>query len=371
MKFGFCLRTWGEKGGIGVYSRSLLEAMLALDSSNQYTLFYQERTHLGQFGHYGNVKEIYVPAPGKLVWDQLVVPFRAAREGVDILLHPKLAVPLLSNCKTVMVLHGTERFVYPQFSYRSDILYFKTIYPFYLRRATAIISVSENARKDVLRFLNIDPDKVRTIHLAPGAHFKKVDDESFLRSVREKYGLPARFLLNVGLIYPGKNIPNLLKALRLLRKDVDVKLVIVGTGRRMFREDLELIDDLELQDHVLLPGYIPHEDLVAVYNLADVLVFPSIYEGFGLPPLEAMACGTPVVCSNTGSLPEVVGDAALLIDPYDISSLAEAMRCALLDSGLRKNLVGKGFQNVKRFSWEKTARQTLDLFESLAASQNA
>jgi glycosyltransferase involved in cell wall biosynthesis len=367
MKLGFCLRTWGEKGGIGVYSRSLLNALLALDSDNQYVLFYHDRNHLGQFSHHAHVKEIHVPAPAKIVWDQVVVPLRAAREHVDILLHPKLAVPLLTTSKTVMVLHGTERFVYPQFSYRSDILYFKTIYPLYLRRASAIISVSENARQDVIRFLDIDPDKVRTIHLAPGERFKKIDDESLLRSAREKYGLPERFVLNVGLIYPGKNIPNLLRALRLVRRHVAVDLVIAGTGKRMFQDDVNLIGDLGLTENVLLPGYIPHEDLVAVYNLAEAVVFPSFYESFPAIPLEANACGCPVVTSHTGGTPEAAGDAALYVDPLDVEGIAEGIQRVLTDRELRTDLVEKGFQNVKRFSWETTARQTLDLFESLVA----
>jgi glycosyltransferase involved in cell wall biosynthesis len=365
IRIGVCLRTWGEKGGIGVYSRSLLEALLPLDSENQYFLFYQNRAHVGQFGHYKNVAEVHIPASSKLIWDQVNVPLYAAREKVDILLHPKLAIPLLAKCKTVMVLHGTERFIYPEFSHKSDILYFKTLYPFYLRRATAIISVSEKARQDVIRFLNIDPRKVRTIHLAPVKHFRKIEDDSLLQSIRGKYGLPKRFVLNVGLIYPGKNIPNLLRALKLVRENADIDLVIAGVGKRMYQDDLMMIDELALQDHVLLPGYIPHEDLVGVYNLAEAVVFPSFYESFPAIPLEANACGCPVVTSRTGGTPEAAGEAALYVDPHSVDEIAAAIRRVMTDSRLRKDLIEKGYQNVKRFSWDRTARQTLDLFEAL------
>jgi glycosyltransferase involved in cell wall biosynthesis len=368
MRIGICLRTWGEKGGIGVYSRHLLEAMLAMDSGHEYFLFYQSKAHMGQFSHYKGVKELYVPAPGKWVWDQLAVPWYAAKEKVDILFHTKFAVPLLARCKTVMVLHGSERFVYPQFSHKSDVLFFKTIYPFYLRRATAILSVSENAKKDIVHFLDIDPSKVTTIYLAPDQQFRRIDDQFFLEHIRRKYNLPKRFVLNVGLIYPGKNIPNLLRALKLVRRTMDIKLVIAGTGKRMYKSDLDLVHKLELDHDVLLPGYIPHEDLVAVYNLAKMVVFPSFYESFPAIPLEANACGCPVIISRTGGSPEAAGNAALYVDPTDIIGIAGAMSRVLTEPELCQHLIEQGFQNVKRFSWEETARQTLHALESLVAS---
>jgi glycosyltransferase involved in cell wall biosynthesis len=365
MKIGFCLRTWGEKGGIGVYSRSLLKAMLALDSKNQYLLFFQDKNHLSQLSDHKNVREFYLSSPGKLLWDQMVVPFYAAREEVDILIHPKLTVPMLAKSKTVMVLHGSEWFVYPEFSYRSNIIYIKTIFPLYLRRASAIISVCENARKDVIRFLNIDPNKVWTIPLAADEHFRRIDDKALLRSVQKKYGLPERFILNVCLISPGKNISNLLRSLSLVNQHINLNLVIAGIGHRMFQDDIDLIEKLGLKEKVLLPGYIPHEDLVAVYNLADAVVFPSFYECFPSIPLQANACGCPVVTSHTGGTPEAAGDAALYINPLDVEDIAKAITTVLTDDGLREDLIEKGYQNVKRFTWETTARKTLDLLESL------
>jgi glycosyltransferase involved in cell wall biosynthesis len=358
----------GGKGGHRVYTRHLLEALLSIDSKNHYVLFFQDNAHLGRFGCHANVQEIYVPTRAKWLWDQLAMPYHAAKEKVNVLFHTKFAVPLLTSCKTAMVLHGSERFVYPEFSHKSDILFFKTIYPLYLRRATAIISVSENARRDIIRFLHIDPQKVKTIHLAPAEYFRRVDDGSFLESIREKYALPQRFILNVGLIYPGKNIPNLLKALKLVRQQEDVRLVIAGSGRRMYTDDLTLIHGLGLKDHVILPGYIPHEDLVAVYNLAEIFVFPSFYESFGLVSLEAMACGCPVVVSRTGGAPEAAGDAAVYIDPHNVQEIADAMLRVLTDAELRRTLIAKGFQNAGRFSWKHTACETLAALEALATS---
>jgi glycosyltransferase involved in cell wall biosynthesis len=365
MKIAICLRTWGEKGGIGGYTRNLLNELIPLGVDHQFILLYQDDSHVGQFGQYGNVREIYVPARTRGIWDQVAAPYHAMKEGADVIFHTKFSVPLFTRRKTVMVLHGSERFVYPQFSYRSDILFFRTIYPLYLRRASAIISVSENARQDVIRFLNLNPEKVKTIHLAASECFRKIDDAAVLETVRTKYHLPERFILNVGLIYPGKNIPNLLRALQQIRKHEDVKLVIAGSGRRMYKKELAQVRELGLEDAVLCPGYVPHDDLVAVYNLAAVFAFPSFYEGFGIPILEAMACGCPVVTSKTGSGPEVAGEAGLLVEPRHVKDISDGILEVLTNDALRQDLITKGFQQAQHFSWEKTARATLQVLEEI------
>ena len=298
----------------------------------------------------------------------MVTPYYAAKQGVDLIFHPKMSVPLMTKAKSVLVLHGSERFVYPQFSHKSDMLYFRTLYRLYMKRATAIISVSHNAAKDLVHFLNVDPGKVTTVHLAAAPYFRKIDDCASVEAVRYQYNLPKRFILNVGLIYPGKNIPNLLRALKKVREHEDVKLVLAGTGRRLYEQELQQVHELGLEDHVLLPGYVPHEDLLAFYNLAQAVVFPSFYESFGLISLEAMACGCPVVVSRTGGAPEAAGDAGCYVDPADEVSIADAILCILTDAKLRQELVEKGFRNAKRFSWEKAARETLDVFRSVAQS---
>lgn len=368
MKIAICARTFGEKGGIGVYTRNLLDAMLPIARQHEFLVFYSEKAHLGRFSHLSNVHEMFIAAKTKLLWDQIITPYYAAKHGMDLIFHPKMSVPLLTKAKTVLVLHGSERFVYPQFSYKSDMIYFRTLYPLYMKRATAIISVSHNAAKDVVRFLSVDPGKVTTVHLAQGPYFRKIDDRAYVETVRRKYNLPRRFILNVGLIYPGKNIPNLLRALKRVREQEDVDLVIAGSGRRLYKEDLRQVDELGLNAHVFLPGYVPHEDLVGFYNLAEAVVFPSFYESFPAIPLEAMACGCPVVTSPTGGTPESAGEAALYVPPTDDVSLTTAILRLLREPELRSKLTQKGLQNVKRFSWQNTARQTLDVFGSLGRS---
>jgi len=373
MRIAICARTWGDKGGVGVYTRNLLKAMLPMNSGHQYTVFYTNKAYVGSFSGCENVKEVFVPAYGKLMWDQLAVPYYAAKEKVDIVFHLKFSVPLLAKCKTVTVLHGTEAFVHPELRRTSDRLFwaYRILVPLSLRRATGIICVSNNVKKDMISLLNIDPEKVKTVHLASANHFKEIDDHVFLASVRNKYNLPERFILNVGLAYPGKNISNLLKALKLLQQIEPIKLVLAGGDRWLSgvspspENTFNMVRQLGLQHEVLLPGYIPHEDLVAVYNLADVFILPSVYEGFGIPVIEAMACGCPVIASKTGALPEICGDAAYYIDASEPDEMAEAIRKVLVEGGLREELVKKGVNRAREFSWEKCARETLEVLESI------
>jgi glycosyltransferase involved in cell wall biosynthesis len=365
MKIGICVRTWGEKGGIGVYTRSIVSQLLRSDRRNEYALFYENPAHMGAFRHLENVREIYVRAFGKLMWDQWSMPKMAEHACVDVIFHTKFAVPLLTKRKTAMVLHGTERFVYPQFHRGPDMCFFRTIYPQYLRRASLILAVSERARRDIIEHLRINPDNIKTVHLAANPVFRVIEDEEFLARIRNTYRLPKYFLLFVGLIYPGKNVGTLLKAFALARKELDIDLVIAGGFRWKYKSDLRLISNLGLEDHVLFAGHVPHEDLVGFYNLAEAVVFPSFYESFPAIPLEAMASGCPVVTSPTGGTPESAGDAALYVDPRDEVGISQAILRIATEAELRNQLREKGFQNVKRFSWEKTARATLNCLASL------
>jgi len=371
MRIAICVRTWGEVGGIGVYTRLLLPRLLDLDQRNEYIIFYQNRAHMGEFEGRANVREVYVPTFGKLIqirtwiWDQMTMPWYAKREGVDVIFHMKFAIPLFTKCKTAMVLHGTERFVYPEFHQKGDLWFFRTIYPQYLKRASAILADSENARRDVIEKLKLVPDKVKTVHLAGDPACRILHDEKLLAETRKKYKLPQRFIVYVGHIYPGKNVGRLFEAFAKVRKVYDIELVMAGGVRWRYQEDLDLLETLGIQDQVKRLGYVSLEDIVALYNLAEMTVFPSIYECFPAIPLDANACGCPVVTSRTGGTPESAGDAAEYVDPFNVQDIADAMCRVLSDPKLRKELVEKGFSNARQFSWEKTAKETLAVLESL------
>ena len=368
MKIGICLRTWDEKGGIGAYTRNLMQAMLSMDSKNQYVLFYNNKAHVGLFNRYESVKERFVPAYGKVMWDQVASPWYAQKEDVDVIFHTKLTVPLLTRKKTVMVLHGTERFFFPKAHPKTDRLYFRTIYPQYLKKASVIIADSERARQDVINLLGIDPKKIKTVHLAGDPAFHLIKDEVFLNNIRNKYRLPERFIIYVGHVYPGKNVGRLFKAFKQVREHHDIKLVMVGALRWKFQDDLNLIKTLHIEDHIQMLGYVPLEDLVGLYNLAELTAFPSLYECFPAIPLDANACGCPVVTSHTGGTPEAAGDAAVYVNPMDVDGIAKAISTVLEDAALRKDLIDKGFRNAKRFSWQKTAQATLAAIESLGSA---
>jgi glycosyltransferase involved in cell wall biosynthesis len=363
VRIGICARTWGENGGIGVYTRSVIPSMLDLDTRNEYHILYSHKAHLGSLKGTGRVREVYLPAKGKWMWDQWAVPRYAHREGLDMIFHTKFAIPFLARCKTAMVLHGTERFVYPEFHQSADLWFFKTVYPQYLKRASLIIAVSKRAKEDIISYMGIDPDKVKVAYLATDPIFRSISDPEQLEVVKAKYNLPRRFILFAGHIYPGKNFGRLLEAFSTVRKDMNIHLVVAGGMRWKYQNDLNAIETLGLKESVHFAGYVPQDELVAFYNLAAATVFPSHYESFGLPNIESNACGCPLITSRTGGMPEAAGNAAMYVDPLDVADIANAIVRVLTDEDLRQTLIAKGYENAARFSWEKTARATLDALE--------
>jgi glycosyltransferase involved in cell wall biosynthesis len=366
MKIGVMLRHKGEPGGIWVYSQHVLEHLFDIDRRNEYVVFYDSPRHVGTFSGRDNVKEVAVRAPSKLWWDQISVPRLAKRENLDIVYNPKLSVPLWTRSKTILVMHGAEQFEIPHTFQWWDRLYFSVANKLYCKRASAIISMTEIGARDIVRHMKADPAKITVIHEAYNKQCRRLTPDDTAQ-VREKYGLPRRYVLFVGGFNPRKNIGNLLRAFSLIKDFIPHDLVIAGFKRWKYAQDFKLIDELGLQGRIHKLGFVPDEDLVAIYNMADLFAFPSLYEGFGIPVLEAMACGCPVVSTKTGCTPEVAGDAAVLVNPYDVGEIANAMRRVLSDGSIRAQLIEKGFERIGHFGWGKCARQTLNLFESVYA----
>lgn len=363
MRIGICARTWEERGGIGVYTRSVSEQLISLPSEHEFHALYSSATPLGSLRHHDNAMEVHLAARGRWMWDQWAVPRYANRQGLDIVLHTKFSIPFLARCKTAMVLHGTERFVHPQFHQTSDLWFFKTVYPQYLKRASLIVAVSQRAREDVIERVRLNPEKVRVAYLAADPVFRPIEDRETLAKIQAKYRLPGRFVLFVGHIYPGKNFTRLLRAFAAVRQSLDVSLVVAGGRRWKYEDDLAELDRLGLAPYVHFAGHVGHDDLVAFYNLAQLTVFPSHYESFGLINVEANACGCPLVTSRTGGSPEAAGDAAIYVDPTDTEEIADALVRGISDQALRNSLIAKGLVNARRFSWARTARETLDALE--------
>jgi glycosyltransferase involved in cell wall biosynthesis len=358
------LRTLEEKQGIGIYARNLMSSILNIDKENFYYFIYVSEQQVGSFGAHKNLKEIVIPCKNKLLWDQAQVPLYA-RKHIDIIFNTKFSVPLLTTSKTMMVFHGSEWFVYPEFYSKLDILYNRLFLPLYCKKASAISSVSKVAADDMVKFIGFDPQKVFVVHSAIDPRFKPFADKARLSFIKEKYNLPERYILFVGNLYPGKNFRNIVKAFRHIKDEIGfpIKLVSVGSLRWKYEKDFREIDVLELKDDIHFTGWIEQEDLPALYLMADLFLFPSLYEGFGIPIIEAMACGCPVVTANTGACPEVAGYAAKLVDPKDVNDIADGVISILTNNILRKKMIERGLIEAKRFSWDKAARETLKMLQ--------
>lgn len=308
--------------------------------------------------------------PGLLTLGQLEIGWIARQKGFDLVHDPTGVAPLsLTNTLRVVTICDVFPYVQPHTSTTLERLIYHHWLPRILPHIDAVITISQQSKNDIIQHLPISPEKVTLISLAANAIFRVLPPNDITTAL-EQHVAETPYILYVGSIEPRKNLLRLLKAYAHLREwSEQWHLVIVG-ARNIWKSTpvAEAVKKLGMQDCVHFTGYIPEEDLPALYNAADLFVFPSLYEGFGLPVLEAMACGTPVVTSNTSSLPEVAGDAALLVDPYDVEAIAAAMQRILSVSDLAADLRQRGLERAKQFTWEKTARETIKVYERVLGS---
>jgi len=271
----------------------------------------------------------------------------------------------LKGQKKVITVHDIMPYRFREFYDSVTYFRYRLLLSKTLKTADAIIAVSCNTKLDIMRYFKIPEEKIKVIYNGVDDNYKPLSKKEVER-IRQKYNLTFPYILYVGGLGPNKNIIRLIKAYYKLKKqNFDHKLVLVGAKRWQYNKISKLLKILDLQKDVIFLGYLPREDLPALYNAADLFVYPSLYEGFGLPPLEAMACGTPVITSNTSSLPEVVGDAGIMVDPYDVDGLAKAMYEVLTNDGLKEELRKRGLKRAKLFSWRKTAEETLKIYEEV------
>lgn len=280
---------------------------------------------------------------------------------------PDTKIPLLLSKTTpfVVTVHDLAIFKKPDTYQQSRAMYWRKLFRLAVERSACTIAISQQTKNDIVELMNVSPDKIRVIYNGVESRFQPIADINYLAQIANKYRLPDKFLLFVGTFSPRKNISGILRSFSVLKKRFRLphRLVMVGEKGWLYRSDLEFVNSLGLEQDVIFPGYVADEDLPGVYNLADVLLFPSLYEGFGLPVLEAMACGTPVVTSNMSALPEVAGPAGLLVDPYDQEEIASGAYRLLSDKALSSELIRAGLDWSKNFSWDKTAREMLTVFQ--------
>jgi glycosyltransferase involved in cell wall biosynthesis len=364
MRIGLATR-WLQlpAGGAKEYTLNLIQALLQIDRENEYVVFHNASAAMGTFR---TAKEVLLPGRNKLWWDYVQLPLAVRREGIDLFWTPSYVVPFPIRCKSVATVHDLAYFTLPKSYQLLDILYMRSAIPGSFRRASALLAVSEHTKRDIVRLFPFAENKVAVTYEAASGKYKRAIEQDVLYATRDKYSLHCSFIFYASSISPRKGSPYLLQAFAALRSQIPHKLVFTGGWSWGSADVFKLIEELSLKDDVIILGEVPAQDMPLLYNLADLFVYPSLYEGFGLPILEAMACGCPVVCSNLTSLPEVAGDAALMIDPRDIPSLAHAMHAALTDPQTRTSLIEKGLARAATFTWEKTARKTLEVFDRVA-----
>jgi glycosyltransferase involved in cell wall biosynthesis len=356
-----------RRTGTESYSLHLIRALLAVDQRNDYTLYFNEAPATGLFPPGPRCRHRVMPFPR--LWTHLRLSAELALHPPSLLLVPAHVLPLIHPRRSVVTIHDLGYLREPQAHRPLDRLYLDLSNRYHVRAATRLLAISQATKDDLVRRYGVRPERVTVTYLAAGEEMRPVEDPASVAELKSRLGLAGDYLLYVGTLQPRKNLERLVQAFALVAAQRPaLQLVIAGKKGWMYEEIFAQVRRLGLEGRVVFPGYVAVEDLPALYTGALAFVFPSLYEGFGMPVLEAMACGAPVVASNTSSLPEVTGNAALLVDPTDVAALAAALLRIAGDSALRSDLRARGLVQAARFSWERCARETLAAMDQAMAS---
>jgi glycosyltransferase involved in cell wall biosynthesis len=350
-------------GGDETYMRNVVRALGAVDPESDYTLFLNSPLPQDAIPGAERMRRVMVPPNNSRVPNPWSMALALARARIDVA-HAVYIAPWPWPVRVVVSVHDIAYERYPQFFPPSMVTALRTLVPLTIHRAAAVLTLSEFSRRTIVRRYAVPPGKVVVAPCAADPMFCPIRDEARLAEARERYATGERFILCVSNLEPRKNLKTLMAAYVKLRQAgaMQHKLVLVGRKAWLSDDIFAAARASGYADDLVFTGYVPEEDLVALYNAADLLVYPSIVEAFGLPPLEAMACGTPVITSNAAALPEVVGHAALTVDPLDAHALAGSIAAVLANSGLRQRLCVEGPQRAATFSWEATARIIRDVY---------
>lgn len=348
--------------GLERYSFGLTRALSRTNGHSFYSTFpekFEGVTYVGGISPHGANPVL------RFINNQVLFPLRIGAYGFDIVHSLTAWFPrLMPNIRRkIITVHDLTPILFPEFHTKKTVWSFRHVISYSVKKADAIVADSFCTKKDLVERLGVDESMISVIHLGVDhERYHPVKDKMRLAQVRSRYRLPEEFILAVGTIEPRKNMLGLAKA--YLRAKTAHKLVIAGRRGWMSEPFFRMLEsEPELKRDVILLDYVAEEDLPALYGLSQLFVYPSLYEGFGLPPLEAMACGTPVLTSDTSSLPEVVGDAALRVDPYDTDALANAIAKALSEPSLRKRLSRKGIERARAFTWDRSASEVLKVYD--------
>jgi glycosyltransferase involved in cell wall biosynthesis len=355
-------------GGNESYAVNLIEALAEIDSVNDYTLYVTRDEAVARFrNRWPNFRVRSTLPHTPLIRIPLTLSAELRRHPVDVL-HVQFTSPPFAPCPVVVSIHDLSFEHLPETFNRRSRAQLRFTVRRSARRAKRVLALSEHARHDIISTYRISPELVTTIPIAAPTRFRPVEDANELQRVRQTYGINGDYILSVGSIQPRKNLARLLSAYERLRRTRPnsslPQLVLVGKRAWLYRETLKAIE--EIGPGVIVTGYVPETDLPPLYSGALCFVYPSFFEGFGLPPLEAMKCGTPVITGDRTSLPEVVGDAGVLFNPFDIDAIASAIATVVDDSSLRSRLRVKSLDRARIFDWRETAKRTLEVYKQAA-----
>ncbi|HEV2126136.1 MAG TPA: glycosyltransferase family 1 protein [Chloroflexota bacterium] len=360
-----------QPAGVGRYTRSLVRALAECDGDHRLTLLWAGPARVAPPQEWPRTSTRRLPLPERwmtILWQRLGLPLPAdvLAGGADIFYSPDFALPPLASAKSVVTIHDLSFLTHPETHFPPLRRYLEKVVPRTVARANLILADSQQTKEDLRTYLRVPDEKIEVVLSAADPSFRRVDDPARVRAVQERFGLdPSRpYVVNVGTIQPRKNLTTIFQALRLLPEEV--MFVHAGRPGWLYEPIFAALERSEVKPRVRFLEGATDADLAALFTGAVALVFPSLYEGFGLPCLEAMACGTPVIASHAGSLAEVVGDAGIVVDPLDAEAIAEAVTRVMVDVSLREELVRRGYAQEARFRWEDSGKQLLDLLKGLS-----
>lgn len=365
-RIGIDARGLNIEGGVKVYIKNLIDNLLALDFKNEYIVFCHS-----VFSSEIKIKEkrfLRFSHPYfKLFQDEFILPLACKQARLNLIHYLKNFSPFIKICKTIVTIHDIIPLTYPKMLEKIERIYWQKRIILALKYADKIIVPSYFVKHEILKKFKIKETKIEVIYEGCNERYKPINNYKILEKVREKYFLPSKFILSISTISKRKNYKALILAFANLikKKNTPYKLVIGGRDGGNLKQIKQLIKNLNLEQKIIICGFISYKDLPYVYNLAEVFVFPSFSEGFGLPVLEAMACGIPVIVSSEGSLSEITGNAGIFINPKNFYEIEEAISYVLENNTLKENLIKKGLEQVKNFSWKKTAQRTLKIYEEI------
>ena len=360
----------GRVGGTEVYIRNLVKWLLKIDAENEYFIFINKES-AGIFEEFSprlNIVMCPIHAqrrPVRVLWEQIALPMQIKKRNIDLLLSAGMTAPFLCPARSVLVLYDLQHVNQPWNFPKVFLFFLKALIYLSAKTSDSIITISEKVKGDIVKHYGIPPERVHAIHIGidTGSFFIRKPAE--LKPVIDKYRLPSRFILYPAASLPHKNHERLLEAFKTVKKEEKTLKLLLTGARDYGHENIERkIKELDLKDDVIFLGWLPHEDMPAIYCASTLLIFPSLHEGFGMPVIEAFASGVPVVCSDIEPLKEIAEGAALFIDPYNPESIAEGILKVLNDGKLRQELIKNGLERAKNFRWEVLAEKTLSVLNS-------